>query len=918
MPIELAVKPPRVIPSITLANWKDFFVKLTGCVVKGALQQWDASLLSGLEALKSLGFERTEEELAWRLISRAMMKAVFDLLAESHSRLSPKKKDIKLQLHNDLWQRQLTIGPDFFDYPGQSPIVGDVQEFLYEWFDWCDFAGKPETDAIVRRLPSFFTFALNDEWRKGKPEYKDLTEFFNNPFMQAAVLDEDWTRYHAFLRKQAAETVFGEGFGLEQLYIPLNATVCPSSGEEEGCFRQEKRQEPGIVVDLKTNLLEWLAHGEPDDAVRIVSGWPGSGKSSFAKIFAAQLPEHQKVLFIPLHKIDIGSDVEAAIGKYLKLQDYFRENPLSHADNLLLIFDGLDELTQVGGRYKDAADQLITRVEKQILLQNNGKSRRVCVLYTGRVMVVQSVQDQFSPEQTLTLLPFYVPEKDYEQYTDAGNLLKVDLRDKWWQQYGALTGYSYDGVPDAFRKDRLAEITAQPLLNYLVAISHEPEELKHFKLTNFNEIYARLISRMYRRDWEKKKQLPSIKGIQEDDYWLALEAIAVAAWHGGGRIATVEKILELIDISEFDMKWEAFEKSAEDGAANLLTTFYCKKVEARHAGDKPFEFTHKSFCEYLIVHRIVRLLEFMQEELDSAKSHRLQQKMVEVLDSWRNLCAPVPMDSDLYQFLKDEIALRDKEDVLKWQKMICRLIEYVIAEGMPPADPRPKFKNEDRLSRNAEEALLAAHSACAWRTGEVLPMNWGDEDEEDKIAAGSWLMRLQRQSRGSTFSNTCLNHLDLGNCMFSMGNFYEANLSFTNLDDANLYMATFYGATLRGVSLRRATMNFVLLAYAKLEEALLEEALLFKAHLNFASLKNADFKKVFLEGADFEKAIFDGVNLTDADLKGANLRDAKNLTAEQLLEAKNVDTAQFDPELRAEYECLKVEQKEANSEQEEE
>jgi predicted PilT family ATPase len=49
----------------------------------------------------------------------------------------------------------------------------------------------------------------------------------------------------------------------------------------------EEQQFVRVVVDLEDCLRQWLQTANKNDAIRIISGGPGSGKSSFAKIFAA-------------------------------------------------------------------------------------------------------------------------------------------------------------------------------------------------------------------------------------------------------------------------------------------------------------------------------------------------------------------------------------------------------------------------------------------------------------------------------------------------------------------------------------------------------------------------------------------------------------------------------------------------------
>ncbi|WP_392530247.1 hypothetical protein [Nostoc sp. C117] len=90
-----------------------------------------------------------------------------------------------------------------------------------------------------------------------------------------------------------------------------------------------------------------------NDAIRVISGGLGSGKSSFTKIFAANQAEKGKipVLFIPLHHFEPSDDLVEAVGKFVRDDGFLRHNPLDKdkADSrLLIIFDGLDELAIQG------------------------------------------------------------------------------------------------------------------------------------------------------------------------------------------------------------------------------------------------------------------------------------------------------------------------------------------------------------------------------------------------------------------------------------------------------------------------------------------------------------------------------------------------------------------------------------------
>jgi hypothetical protein len=113
-----------------------------------------------------------------------------------------------------------------------------------------------------------------------------------------------------------------------------------------------------------------------------------------------------------------------------------------------------------------------------------------------------------------------------------------------WKNYGALTGRQYESLPADLARDDLAEITAQPLLNYLVALSFNRDKLDFSQNVNLNEIYADLVAAVHERGYEKKRPYAQIRHMSLDNFTRVLEEIGLAAWHGDGRTTTVGEVEE--------------------------------------------------------------------------------------------------------------------------------------------------------------------------------------------------------------------------------------------------------------------------------------------------------------------------------------------------------------------------------------
>ena len=308
--------------------------------------------------------------------------------------------------------------------------------------------------------------------------------------------------------------------------------------------RVEKRH----VVDLKSHLRAWLDRADQDDAIRVVCGGPGSGKTSFAKMFAAELAETSDygVLYIPLHEFDFAGDFRTALPRYV-VDDarILVHDPLGDEDrrHLVVFFDGLDELAMEGKAGQEAASEFCDQLDRQID-RINRDGCRLKIILGGREVVIQANERVFKrPGQVLHVLPYFVQSRKNRQrydlpcredFDDPAGLLSRDDRDRWWRNYGELTGHGYTGFPPALRQGAPDEISAQPLFNYLLALSFERQKLPFGEGFNQNRLYRDLLEAVWERRWGKR-QIPEIDRLEFAEFEGILKEISLAAWHAGAR-----------------------------------------------------------------------------------------------------------------------------------------------------------------------------------------------------------------------------------------------------------------------------------------------------------------------------------------------------------------------------------------------
>ncbi|MFO0209943.1 MAG: hypothetical protein ACK53E_04030, partial [Pseudanabaena sp.] len=222
---------------------------------------------------------------------------------------------------------ELEISSEFFKRPKELLLVNLIVEVFEKWLQ--DF-GITEVQAqmIAGRFPAYFTFALNKEWQERPKDYSKIQEALNTPFSQAIDRERGWRLYWAWLQKQVDRPMFAEAFGLNQVYVPLRGYYeCRVEKQDSDRLREWIYQR--TVVDLANELEKWLKIRDRNDSIRIITGSPGSGKSSFAKMFAAQQAElNRYVLFVPLQSFNLTEDLIGALDKFVKEYGFLAANPL--------------------------------------------------------------------------------------------------------------------------------------------------------------------------------------------------------------------------------------------------------------------------------------------------------------------------------------------------------------------------------------------------------------------------------------------------------------------------------------------------------------------------------------------------------------------------------------------------------------
>ncbi len=878
-------------------DFKKLFIALTKSAVMFKMADPKSSLKEFLDTFNAFELKTESGGLAYKLLLSSMVNAAHNLAMESSNQFRSELRE-KEELYDDndyveflnrlnviLEAKELSLNTESFKNPRSISFLSDFADSFKQWLQ---YFGLDEISAqnVANRLPAYFVMALNDEWRSNPSDYNAILQKTETPFTPAATRELEWQRYYAFLEKQINESVFGESFGLSQIYIPLRGYYKKFSedwkNEKDGMenIRMGVRQVEKIPFYVHEELDRWLTTHECKHSIKFISGGPGSGKSSFAKMWSAEVASKNKirVLFIPLHLFDLQSDIMEAVGKYVSInQDIrFSFNPLSPQENseqLLIIFDGLDELSQQGKYATEVAHNFVTALDSLSKQLNRDNNIKVLFLIIGRELAIQANTNQFRLYEQIThFLPYYLDENEQEGFSiNQQKLVAIDQRNHWWIKYGQLKGVQHKALPKELALERLDDITAQPLLNYLVALSLQRGKIAFSKATNLNEIYHDLIEGVHERAYEGHVY-KNLEGLDLKDFKRILEEIAVSAWHGGdSRTTSIKRIEEHISRSNLTPLMNKFEKEAEKGILRLLTAFYFRE-HGTIANEKTFEFTHKSFGEYLIATRLVKQLEKMSDELEKKrKSYDEGWTEEEALKKWMEITSPIAIDEYLYQYIKDEIIVNDKDKVAIWQQNLAKLLSYMLDKGMPMLEPRKMHKAEMEFARNSSESLLVLHAACADLTekiSEIMPLI-----EE---SFGAWMSTLQPQRTGhsNVMGYSCVSFLNLSGLVFDMKDFYGANFHKSNLSASSFPYVCFINANLSSADFSRTDMSSAYLNSVDLTGTDLSSADLTDTDLTDANLTDANLINTSLANANLTDANLTNVNLTNTDLTNADLTNA--------------------------------------------
>ena len=922
-----------VVPKTRIAaDLKGVVRHLGEAALHGALlQDWPSVVANLSSAASAFRVKREEGELAWQLLLSGIGEALTELANLQPPTLVNQADVDTIVERVGKEATDLVIPADFLDHPWSLAPVVLARETLLTWLAPPPGAA-PQQDLInlAHRFDSALVLGLYRALRRDEARYRPVLALREDPTAPAWQILEDWRLYNARLVAEfRVAPVFDESFALDQIYVPLNAWFEVREQPEARAKEQVCRN----VIRLTQDMLAWLRGERESGRLRLVSGGPGSGKSSAMKALAAEIAQNGNngnptdVMCFSLQRFQwrngIIESVAATLNAY---SDHMRHNPLEakHLRDrntpLLLIFDGLDELTASAETTEAISAALLRELDATL---RNWSDRPVWAIVTGRDAIFGNVEGPVSglPGERFHILPFNVLEREplgmnRDEYHDPEQLLLTDNRIEAFTRYATAKGILSDDLPKAYANDDLHDVSAQPLLNYFLLTSGTDEAVDG----NLARIYGRLFERLHDRNRNVGNRPQDAgkpgAGLSQEQFDQVFESMAVAAWRTGGtRAASWEEVLAEVDREDSYLPKgrqelrDVFENNMADGRARrpfrLAAAFFMRNERATG-----IEFTHKSFGDFLYARRLAKALAKMVDELMLTAAVE-----PEMLCRWEALTSEHRMSPEVRRFLKLEIeATVDTETLIARHDALTPVVERVFRDGWPIAGEARTRRTEQKSSQMEEALFVGWHSM--WRpAGDRQHWRLGDN-------TGDLLFRaLARQGSAHGIRGRlefCRNWsgVDLRGARLNDVYLFGADLHGANLQDADLRASQLQAANLEGAILKDADLEEAVFTHANLKNADMSGAFhgayyveanlaganlslsdlcrsdlarsnlrganLSKATLARANLEHADLRDSDLEGADLEEVNLRGANLQgaklkDANLKGANLDEAKGL-----------------------------------------
>lgn len=844
-------------------DWKEFAAGITetaaNLVLKGWADAGTSAFVSFAKSLSSLGIDTPREAKAWALCAFSFAWSLDQVKNEGDSHVEILRtvlKDVIKRIEGDVDARTYSINNTFFERPTTANIYRDMRDATIA--RKTEFLINPNTpDSVLSaKMDIAFNRAVFEIWSKKPDDYKEIKEFFAAPGMDVIEHDLSWTTYRSqLIHSFEVKPTFGQevtGISLGQLYVPLRAYWVPERDNEDRDIYFNYVPVTAHILRIDDELDAWVETPSSSGRIKLIGGGPGSGKSTTLKAFARRLASKMNIrpIFIPLQHIEFNGDLKESINRYFtdKINGPFVHPPLHRpyvedGAPLVLIFDGLDELVAPNEAANEVIATFAAKVNNLVTSLRGDGEYNIRVIISGRMPAFQAAKRylEIAPDSCLEVLGYNVI--DDSNRINKSDLWAKDQRQDWWNQYATARNIETT-MPDALLSEDLESISQEPLLCYLLVLSGFATDNWEQAAENPNRIYSALMNDIYKRGWGDghiKRHGPG-RTMSNGDFLKLMRTIGLAAWLGGDtRVASDSAFHAALKITNAQRAWEDFEADNGPDVTNLAMNFYLKSAEGSQRG---FEFTHKSFGEYLVA---LALIEVALASYDLV-NRRVDFAMLE----WANATSTGRITPEILEFMRNEIRLRlddsgeAYEKILDLKKGFSKIADFAALEGFP-LESGGNWRDADRSQNNSELAAWAILNSCMLalrsdsRSTEMLKL-----DSIRGFGLRELLYRQAKQSGVTPITLQCLAYIDTRSTYLFGSYGTGIDLSGAVLDNilvegCYFSMGSFFGAFLENGSFGHSTFDNI--------------------DFRQCNFQNFHFNECRFDNCQFDGAIFNNVRI---------------------------------------------------------
>lgn len=775
-----------------------------------------------IELFGCFSISKNIDSLLWTLIKKSLNTATEQLLHSHDIRYKKNRisKDIKEVLQN---KAVAIIDFNFINNPANSTFSKFYCNRLCEWLS--GFITDKTIRLIKNDWPMYFTKAFTIEWCSNK-EYKKILDEFNYPTREYLEMMNKLQEYTNNILDFKKQNVFDEQIALEDIYIELKGLV------------KRPRKTINEVYEIRPYLFSWVT--QANENMCVISGDPGSGKSTLMKMLACSLAQSgHRVVYINLFQVNFSAKKPAidVLNEYIRKISWMKTYNLEEDVPIVLILDGLDEIK---------VDVWNTATELLREIKNSDWNHHK-VIISGRNKIIDYCEEHVEYCLKIRVLPLYLEiqeRKNTLAVSKTNSDLSFDLRQFYWSKLQSALNFEYD-INLITNREHLRELSTSPLLLFLLSwtIKNTGESID--KIRHAAQIYEKILECIYTRKYNREEH--DYYTWKFDEYQKILSYIGVCAWQDNSRSLPIFKIE---DFCKNNNLLPLFEKWIDSHTQNnpsrlLLLFFFREKVHEEIPCESEIEFIHKSFYEYLSAVAIINLV----STLHAINDNEIAKTVISIFA--KNLIGVEIMEfiEGLLESLRsDQLNTYIDNTGVLLSKMLCANWIGLASKSKENTITINDYSQLINDVRTIEQNLLIL--------GEVI---------SNLKKRGNIKINYGLQLHSCVFKSVNMVWKDLSYCSISKSDFSDAILSGGEFHNCNFDDLTFNKTIMNSSSFRESSFENCFFTSAHVE----------CAHFENAKVTNSKFDSVILEGTYFTDAYLLHCKFVETNFVAANFDDAQ-------------------------------------------